>query len=305
MSHWLDDAAQGLSEGRYSRRHILRRGAAIAGGAFVASVTGPLTLLTPAARANIGPLEDCKTLCSDIFDKCCDGLHVFAPSPYAPGEVGTHCCSGPKDCCIYGCYEPRHEQCCGSGQVCEKNEHCCGIGDASEHCCKDKRQCCGITSKLKRCCKKGEWCVGSGQDQRCCPEPKTLCGTGADATCCDSLSCFDGICCPGSIFGAHEATVCNGQCCAAGGTCCAQTLCCVEGESCCQDASGNPTCCSSTCCSSGNFCCTAGQSCCDSGCCDDACCEDGQGGSACCTDGTTCTLDYGEPGTPSAVYKCL
>lgn len=38
VSHWLDEAAHGLSEGRYSRRQVLRRGGAAAGGALL----GPL-----------------------------------------------------------------------------------------------------------------------------------------------------------------------------------------------------------------------------------------------------------------------
>src|SRR5581483_7060840 len=41
VSHWFDDAARGLSEGRVTRRAVLRRGGAVAAGTLVGSLTLP------------------------------------------------------------------------------------------------------------------------------------------------------------------------------------------------------------------------------------------------------------------------
>ena len=41
MSHWLDDAARGLAEGRYSRRRVLRRAGGVAVGVLLGSVGVP------------------------------------------------------------------------------------------------------------------------------------------------------------------------------------------------------------------------------------------------------------------------
>jgi hypothetical protein len=73
LSHWLDDAARGLSEGRYNRRQVLRRGGAVAAGTLAASVTGPLAALTRATAAAAGvPCPDFNSPCLSP-DTCCGG----------------------------------------------------------------------------------------------------------------------------------------------------------------------------------------------------------------------------------------
>ena len=52
MSHWLDDAARGMTEGRYSRRGVLARGGRVAIGAALSPVVVEQLTRQPPVRPN-------------------------------------------------------------------------------------------------------------------------------------------------------------------------------------------------------------------------------------------------------------
>lgn len=239
MAHWLDDAATGLSEGRYSRRHILRRGGAIAGGALLASVTWPV-----AAKAGGVPCPDLDTPCYPP-DFCCGGT-CFTPHP----DLG--CCHNQtyhpsiEKCCPHGrqaCF--KEETCCEEDACCKHDEFCCGgscfkhspdvgcchnrtYNPSREKCCPHGRQvcfkdetCCG----QEECCGKGHHCVRCGTGKHlCCPDGEYCCG----GVCCKPEHCKNGVCggCKTQADCGPNAYCCadqgggNGHCCPGVGDCC-------------------------------------------------------------------------------------
>ena len=296
MSHWLDDAARGLSEGRYNRRQVLARGGTVAGGALVASVTGPIGTLTRATAATLGgvPCPDFNSPC--LFPdtccgghKCCDHTTEFCCGgsciERAPGEVG---------CCHDSTYDPRTDKCCphaekgnASGHACSKHEKCCGERACCDHrtefccggscierapgevgCCHDSTydprtdKCCPHAEKGNasgHACSKHEKCCGATE---CCKKGEQCCSSGKLAYCARK-----GHCCP---KGQHRVTCGGGK-----------HLCCPEDEYCCGG-----TCCKSGQCANGH-CCATGQTPCGTGtsatCCNPSDCNNGVCGQGACS----------------------
>jgi hypothetical protein len=293
VSHWFDDAARGLSEGRVTRRAVLRRGGAVAGGALLASVTGPLGLMTHANAATASgvpcPGSDAACLAPDV---CCGGKHCC-------NSTMQFCCGGsciPRrpgtGCCHDSTYDPSEEKCCpqGSGPLghaCFKNEECCGTSE----CCKKGEQCCN-SGKLRYCAPKGHCCpkgqhrvtCGAGKGL-CCPEGEFCCG----GQCCKTGDCHEGKCggkCP------PGQQMCFGKC-----GCPSDAKCCDKGD--CAGATGQFVCCGVTTGAfvrAGNACCVGGKPgqlcagvCCLQNCCGqpgfEVCCAPGQG---CCDANGAC-----------------
>ena len=278
MSHWLDDAARGLAQGRYSRRHVLRRGVATAGGAFVGSLVGPFRgLLSPAlafaAVTCAGRTVPCKAgeeccpglegeeICYDpSLEQCCVSSHgvergVCKQTQHCCGHYccdrHNDCCPGhPDGCCGYTekccggdtCYDTTLEYCCGD-HVCARHQHCCGPPDA-RRCCEGLDVCCGIGAAAT-CCSPSD-CING----MCgCPKGEVRCGTGADATCCARHNCHDGVChaaCDSTTYSCgREPTVAK-----PGSVCCI-----AEGATtgvCCQMGTANVKYEQSTCANDGN-----------------------------------------------------
>ena len=299
MAHWLDDAAAGLSEGRYSRRQILRRGAAVAGGALVASVTWPL-----AARGAGVPCPDFNSPCF-APDACCDGKACCDPATELC--CNGHCFKRAPDlgCCHSSTYDPTIEKCCPHGsQACFKNETCCG----KDHCCTHKELCCNGHC-FKRAPDLG-CCHNSTYDpsiEKCCPHGHQACFK--NETCCGQEDCCK-----------HGETCCGGKCCGKGHHCVqcgsGKKLCCPAGEYCCNGVCCKPKNCKHGVCQ-GKGCnagppCKAGEICCPqadccphgSTCCGNNCCR----GGLCCTGncsgpaaaGITCCPNGGATAGPSA-----
>jgi hypothetical protein len=143
VSHWLDDAARGLAEGTFTRRAVLRRSGTVAGGALLASVTGPLAAFTPAARAAGCPNLPCQppdvccggnTCCNSNTHTCCEGLCLEDGGPvgcragraYARSAVTSECCKKGEQCCNSG----KLSYCAPKGRCCPKGQHrvTCGTG---------------------------------------------------------------------------------------------------------------------------------------------------------------------------------
>ena len=234
MSHWLDDAARGLADGRYSRRQVLRRGGTIAGGVVMASVSGSLGgLVLPAAASGAVTCAGRHTPCRP-GQRCCVGVDVedvcYDPSIDQCCEengVKKGVCSRQKECCGHECCDPDHETCCGGRCVskssdvvcCRKNAHDpgedCYEGEGEdglpvEKCCHfsgtcyDPREqiCCGsgvCETKSEECCHSGKlsYCAPKGQ---CCPRGQHR------VTCSDVLT--TDMCCP------EDEYCCGGTCCA-------------------------------------------------------------------------------------------
>ena len=293
MSHWLDDAARGLAEGTHSRRDVLRRGGAIAGGAMLVSVTGPLGTLRR-AKATTVATAPCPDFACPTFDICCGGHTCCNPM--------THFCCGesciPRDrgvgCCHDRAYDPGVEKCCpestpgAHGHACGKYEECCGATE----CCKEGEQCCN-SGKLRYCAPKGKCCpkgqhrvtCGGTAKRICCPEGEYCCG----GKCCKPADCHNGKCggkCP------PGQQMCFGKC-----GCPSDAKCCDKGD--CVGATGQFVCCGVTTGSfvrAGNACCVGGKPgtlcggvCCLQSCCGatgfEVCCEPGQG---CCDANGAC-----------------
>jgi hypothetical protein len=228
MAHWLDEAAAGLSEGRYNRRQILRRSGAAAGGALLASVTWPIT-----ARAAGVPCPDFDSPCFSP-DICC-GDTCLKPSSH------LGCCHGST-------YDPREEKCCPHGkQACFNDETCCG----QDRCCAHNEICCGDTcfkpSSHLGCCHDSTY---DPREEKCCPHGKQACFN--DETCCGQreccskghhcVTCGSGkkLCCPDGEY------CCNGVCCkpkdckhgvCVGGNCGGSR--CPPGQACCNPRVGS------------------------------------------------------------------
>lgn len=257
MSHWLDDVARGFSEGSFSRREVLRRGGAVAGGALLASVTGPVGTLTRASAAT-GPVVPCPDLNSPCSppDVCCGGEKCI-------DLTEAHCCPhGTHDCF-------NDETCCGDGNCCAKDEFCCGdsfcLRRAGEtgcchgatynvkisHCCPHGRhscfngeKCCGATE----CCKKHEQCCNSGRlaycapKGHCCPKGKhrVSCSGGKHLCCPEGEDCCGGVCCKPGNCQDGKCQACNPAC-QSGQQCCpgpwyggTPNFCCEDNQTCCH-----------------------------------------------------------------------
>ena len=305
MSHWLDDAARGLSEGRVTRRAVLRRGSAVAAGTLVGSLALPgwtFAQSRPCRSEQDCPTgaECCEGKCCDTAERCCDGMCVSRSESELCGNTccdlteGEECCDG--DCCV------GDEVCCGGRgrRFCSPIDktkhcgtHCCGDGQTccGEGCCRRTEQCCH-SGKLAYCAPKGHCCgkgkhrVACGRGKHlCCPEDEHCCG----GTCCKPADCHNGKCggkCP------PGQQRCFGKC-----GCPSDAKCCDKGD--CVGATGQFVCCGVTTGSfvrAGNACCVGGKPgtlcggvCCLQNCCGatgfEVCCEPGQG---CCDANGAC-----------------
>ncbi len=292
MSHWLDDAARGLSEGRFTRRAVLRRGGAVAGGALLASVTGPMRPLTRASAA-APPGVPCPDFNKPCFspDVCCGGVSCCTPEKTC---CGRECLRSGEECC-HGLhpYHPKFERCCPRKpggpppHSCFNDEPCCGAD-----CCSKGEQCCN-SGKLAYCAPKGKCCpegqhrvtCGGRAKSMCCPEGEYCCG----GTCCKPSNCHNGKC-------ARYTCGVNGQT----GTCPPGQQCYdyIDGTSgfCCAGGTPGPL----RCCSHGHngFLCPLPYSCSPTGVC--------RGGpdSGGCVDTSTNTCLCPGGGTPNPCFCC-
>jgi hypothetical protein len=263
MGHWLDDAARKLADGQQSRRELLRRSSAVAGGALLTS----FGIAPRVARAATGvPCPDFNEPCF-APDVCCGGDACITPS----ARLG--CCHGST-------YDPHIENCCATaghdeGHACFKDETCCG----TEGCCKHDEVCCGgsclkpskrlgcchdstYDPHLEKCCHyadkdsghacfNDEECCGATE---CCKHGEDCCSSGKLAYCAPK-----GECCP---HGQHRVTCGHGE----------AALCCPEGEYCCNGGCAKPEeCCGTGVCPKGSHCCH-GKQCCTGPCCKISCC---------------------------------
>jgi hypothetical protein len=241
MGHWLDQAARELASGRSSRRELIRRAGAVAGGAILASIRLP----SPALAQNAAGVP-----CPD-FD-----------SP----------CFSPDVCCGESCITPSaHLGCCHGQTYDPKLEKCCSKAGADVHACFNDEQCCGATE----CCKHGEECCSSGKlaycakKGQCCPkgQHRVACGHGPS------------ICCPENQYCCNGACATKEQCC--GTTLCGKGQHCCHGKQCCTGPCCKTSCCvgkDDQCCSNNGGCCGPKDICCPSGCCIYGC--DANGGCA-------------------------
>ncbi len=297
MSHWLDDVARGLAEGRHSRRDLLRRGGAVAAGSILAPLAHPLAAIG-AAKCTDASCPDgtcCEGRClTDSSFGCCHDKIYFRTTQHCCSEhpAGrTHVCPDGKDCCGKDeCCDPDHI-CCGTGQCIpnksgnigccngftynKREDRCCPEHKKDEaHFCAKDEECCGKDS----CCKKDEICCGTGQ---CIPNKSGNIG-----------------CCNGFTYNKREDQCCaeypegEAHFCAKEETCCGEKACCKAGQECCGSGGkehcvpkgkckqncGKPgfppsyvacgaTCCGGStpvCCNSpqGAACCQSGQVCC-------------------------------------------
>jgi hypothetical protein len=262
VSHWLDDTARNLAEGRYNRRQVLRRGGAVLAGGLVGTLASP--------------------------------LQAFGRSRTTARRCGVHTCKPGQACCDDEyCYDPATHKCCGKGNICARGDSCCGNhcchAGANEHCCggevccRKGQTCCGIPGSVANpvgCCDAGRHCchstVGGEVVFGCCPDRTTCCGK----HCCDSATqkccggrCYDPVtdkCCGETICPMHR-NCCGDKCCqfhlvCCGGTCCHKANChnnvcrttpkpknqlCPEGYTFCNNTPNGPHCCPK-----GSFCCT-------------------------------------------------
>jgi hypothetical protein len=216
MSHWLDQAAQGLAEGRLTRRTVLRR----AGGAAVGVTLASLGLRPARARAQGQPCNS--VLPCPAGETCCDGSCVDLQSDISHcgtcrntcggqgsdcyqgscrcGEGGLTYCEkpgyngGPCDDPLPNCFNLHQDICnCGRcGHICEQDEDCLG-GDcvckdktrrlASGKCCPEGHLTCG-----DHCCDLAEKCEGG----KCvCKNGKPHCGprSGSRVCCTKDQEC--------------------------------------------------------------------------------------------------------------------
>lgn len=178
MSHWLDDAARGLSEGRYNRRQVLRRGGAVAAGTLAASVTGPLAALTRATAAAAGvPCPDFNSPCLSP-DTCCGGQECcdHATEFCCGGTCFKH--GGRVGCCHNSSYDPRIEKCC-SGLCCQGD--CTAPAAPGITCCPNG----GSTAGAAACAGPGYSGMGGcrGHKLGCVCDNGSFCP--ADTGCCD------------------------------------------------------------------------------------------------------------------------
>jgi hypothetical protein len=311
MGHWLDDAARKLADDQQSRRELLKRSGAVAGGAVLAS----LGIAPRVARAATGvPCPDFDTPCFSP-DICCDDscitpderLGCCHDSTYDPHD--EHCCAkashdrghacfndetccGTDDCCKHDevccdgtCLKPdKHLGCCNDSTYDPHSEKCCHYADKdSGHACFKDEECCGATE----CCKHDEDCCSSGKlaycapKGHCCPhgQHRVECGHGEAALCCPEGE----YCCNGGCAKPEEC--CGTGVCPKGSHCC-------HGKQCCTGPCCKISCCvgkTDQCCHNNNGCCGPKDICCPGGCCIYGC------------DGDGCALPpSGEPDYPRA-----
>ncbi len=281
MSHWLDDDARGLSDGRYNCRQVLRRGSLVAGGALLASVTTPIENVVRATSRTGVPCPDFNSPCLSPNtccggDKCCDNATEFC---CGGGCIKRHpwvaCCHGA------GTYDPKIEKCCpnpsGQFHACDKSEKCCGTRD----CCNKSEQCChsgklAYCAPKGHCCPKGQHRVACGTGKRlCCPDDENCCG----GTCCKTGQCHNGKCNKSACSPSNPHGTCpSGQTCC-GGYCCLTANCsdgqCFEpcGPSCGRPGALAP-------------------------------CGGGANYDGCCGEGECCTANYAENGVPISNICC-
>jgi hypothetical protein len=299
LSNWLDDAARRLANGGVSRRDLLKRSGAVAGGALLGSVAVPGGA---AARRGAGvPCPDFDSPCLPP-DICCGGDACITPSARLGCCHGStydphieHCCAKAERDQGHACFND--ESCCGTDDCCKRDEVCCsgrclkpskrlGCCHGStydphiENCCHDAtagqghacfndEQCCGATE----CCKHGQECCSSGTlaycapKGHCCPhgQHRVECGHGKGS-----------LCCPEGEY------CCNGGC-AKPDQCCGTGVCppgshCCHGKQCCTGPCCKISCCvgaTDQCCHNNNGCCGAKDICCPQGCCIYGCTADG------------------------------
>lgn len=282
MSHWLDEAARGLSEGRYTRRQALRRATRVAGAGALARAVDPGLAIARVPGEGCYESDHCyaPNRCCGAYGTCYNpDTHKCCPRGDACLKsltcCGQHCCHPEKneECCGHSvCYRRDSEKCCPKGTKCDRDQKCCGFDccneEKGEMCCHDFQ--CYLPAKYT-CCPDGT-IVPKGD--LCCPKGLVPCGQGEAATCCHLSDCVDDLCCniSGSSPLAELASAhCNGQCCKTG------YLCCGAGSSatCCATANCNNGVCGSPCGSAGV--CGSSQVCCPGGagaCCfpDQVCC---------------------------------
>jgi hypothetical protein len=280
VSHWLDDVARGLAEGSLTRRAVLRRSGRVAGGALIASVTGPLASFSPVARAAGCPNVPCQppevccggsTCCNSNTHTCCEGLCIedggrvgcCGGRVYSRSKVTccgeTRCNKSTHFCCGDQCHLRSPDIGCCRGQAYDPNrEICCPQPARGRHFCARNEQCCGATE----CCTKGEQCCNSGKlsycapKGRCCPkgQHRVTCGTGKRLCCPEGEYCCGGKCCKPSDCqnGVCSKGDCGGRQCPSGQKCCNPAMeSCVTpfpaGPFCVGDCDGKPgrqvTCC--------------------------------------------------------------
>jgi hypothetical protein len=236
VSHWLDDAARGLSEGRYSRRHVIKRGSAVAAGALVGSLAGPGRAFAQARPCDSG--GQCPS------GECCSGLCCFSDELCCIDECRSkeyfHRC-GEKCCSVY-------HKCCPGGHCCLKDRECC-VGRAGHDCCREDELCCNGDCRPKEyfhrcgdtCCSVYDECCHSGTLAYCAPKGhccgkgkhRVKCGSGKHLCCPEGEYCCGGKCC--------KPEDCQNGVCTGGGS---KSTCvenCPPGAKCCPGSCTNPT----------------------------------------------------------------
>ena len=317
MSHWLDDAASRLSEGRFNRRQVLRRGGAVAAAGLLTSAIKPLAAFSK-------PCDKCGTDdCLNLLQGCCKVFN--SADPRRPFEVR---------------YDRLKEKCCpgvtGSSyqaeDVCKTRQQCCNA-EFGAFCCDDDEECCGPDccdkSHGAECCHSGKfkYCALKGE---CCPQGQHRCSASYHGKCCsDTLICCGHTCCkPDDCYegrfcrpepcprGQHRVTCGDGvyMCCATGEYCCGgecckpsncfDHLCCFSGAL--DDAhTAQSVGCNDQCCKPGNTCCGTGTTatCCKSGqCANGHCCPTGQTPCGTGTSATCCNPSDCNNGVCSSAY---
>lgn len=257
MSHWLDDAAQRLAEGNYSRRRLLGIGGMAAASSLTGALARPLRALAHEPSCENFPCLPPDVCCGG--KRCCNGTTEF-------------CCDGecfPKSrgtarfgCCHDRTYNTTEEFCCRSPHTgaCFNGETCCG----SEKCCATAEFCCdgGCFPKSRGtarfgCCHDRTY---NTTEEFCCPLPhsqscfhgETCCSYGK---CCapDEECCADECVAKGTCKHTPKPTGCNPEM-LGSRPCPADSFCCY------QEGIGDPGCCAPT--SAGpNSCCSCGKTC--------------------------------------------
>jgi len=234
VSHWLDDSAQGLADGRFSRRQVLNRGVVALAGALAASFM-PLRrrVLIPAVKTCGDQHVPQNWKCCGSggnqvgYDprthECCDqrpagdlnGAANTVCSLDEGGCCGLQCekdvCTGSNMACCSDleapvrstCYDFETHTCCGNGEACPREDGCCGYGPLGGPGAISSATCTSKYCKTpgNKCChsdKSGDFCYDP-TTHFCCPYPNEHpCRKGQ--TCCDVDGCCDTLtedCCGG------------------------------------------------------------------------------------------------------------
>jgi hypothetical protein len=190
LSGWLDDAARGLSEGRYNRRQVLQRGGKVA----AATVVGVSRLSPESAGASQPHAKKCgryDVKCSS-GERCCGGVcchpaqchndvchngchkgsqrcdgeccHITTETTCAPKQ-GCVTCKGRTDgqdliCETSPSYYECCAKCCGPEYGCctNKNDICCDFPAMGDYqpggCCYGPTDTCCVMNGVPGCCSK-------------------------------------------------------------------------------------------------------------------------------------------------------